>query len=71
MNECILTERLHSFAIGIVLAFVLMGVGWGAVMLTWATSSSILTIDPNRTDLLMAERSAILVSANASLPAAR
>lgn len=71
MSTCTLKERLHSAAIGFVVAVVLQAFCWGASMLTWATSTTILTSAPNRTDQRMMERSALLAAVPASLPVGR
>lgn len=68
MNESPLRERLHSFAIGIGLAVVLMGICWGATMLIWAVSDPMMTFAPNQADQRLRGRSAILADASVSLP---
>jgi len=68
MNECTLKERLHSFALGIVFAVLMLGIGGGMVLITWAANKSPLNSAPNRTDQLMTERSAFLADAPAVLP---
>lgn len=69
MSECTLKERMHSFALGILLAVILMVIGGGMVLITWAVSGSIPSYALNRTGRLMMERSALLVAADASFPA--
>lgn len=68
MPTCTLKERRHSFALGIVFAVLLMGIGGGIVLITWAASGSVLNSAPNRTDRLMTERSALLVDGPVGLP---
>lgn len=69
MSACTLKERLHSFALGIVFAVLMMVIGGGMVLITWAASGSALNSAPNRTDRLMTERSALLVNGPVGLPA--
>jgi hypothetical protein len=69
--RCTLKERLHSFAIGVGLAVVLLATGWCAVTFTWSESDNILCSAQSHTDRLMTERSALLVAADASMPHAR
>ncbi|MBU2537669.1 MAG: hypothetical protein KKH22_04465 [Proteobacteria bacterium] len=71
MSTCTLKERLHSIAIGICLAVVLMGFGWCAVTFTWASSSSILNTALSRTGPPMAGCSVLHADAPASLLAWR
>lgn len=68
MSTCTLKERLHSFALGIVFAVLMLGIGGGMVLITWAASGSVLNSAPNRTDRLMKERSALLASDTVGLP---
>ncbi len=69
MSECTLKERMHSFALGILLAVILMVIGGGMVLITWAASGSTPSYALNRTGRLMMERSALLAAAVASFPA--
>lgn len=68
MSTCTLKERLHSFALGIIVAVLLMWIGGGMVWIAWATKGSGLISAPNRTDQLMTERSALLADAYVGLP---
>ncbi len=68
MSTCTLKERLHSFALGIIVAVLLMWIGGGMVWIVWATSGSGLSSAPNSTDQLMTERSALLADASVGLP---
>ena len=69
MSACTLKERLHSFAIGIVVAVLIIWIGWGMMLITWAASGSALNSAPNRTDRLMTERSALLADEPAGFQA--
>lgn len=71
MSTCTLKERLHSFALGIVFAVLLMGIGGVMVLITWAASESALNSAPNRTNRLMTERYALLAAGPAGLPVDR
>lgn len=56
----------HSAAIGAGLSLVLIGIGWGAVMLTLATSDNGLAYAPSLTAQPMTERSVLLAAADAN-----
>ncbi len=67
MSPCPLKERMHSFEIGIVVAVLMIWIGWGMVLITWATSGSGLNSAQNRTGRPMTERSALLAADSASM----
>lgn len=71
MGKCTLTERLHSIAMGLCVAMVLMGFGWCAVMFVWASNGGILSIASSRTGQPMAGCSVLHATAPASLLAWR
>ena len=65
MKKCVL-EGLHTLAIAMVCMVALLGLGWPAVMMAWASSSD-QTYAPSHTDRPMVERSALLAAADASM----
>lgn len=70
MSICAAKEGVENFAIGILLAVILMGIGWGAVMLIYATNSNgFQTYVLNHADQRMMGRSVLRVAGSADLPA--